>query len=351
MPLLARTIATPLAIEIKQGAVNSLGPLLADVRVSGGGAVAVAVGPHLGEEIARELKTTLPDAPIVKVEGGKLKSARQLTRFLREDSFDALVGIGGGGTIDVGKYAASMAGLPFVAVATNLAHDGLASPVSVLEKKGKKGSFGVHIPLAVVVDLDYVARSPVSHIRSGIGDAASNVSAVADWHLAAKEQGEAVDGLAAAIARTAGEAVIHQHHPIDSPRFLSTLAESLVLSGLAMAVAGNSRPASGGCHEISHAIDSLFPGTGLHGEQVAVGTMFACFLRGDSELDDIDACFRRYGLARTPSDLGLDRDQFVAAVQAGPGTRPDRYTILEHLDLTPEQTGAKVDEFMERFAD
>ena len=46
-----------------------------------------------------------------------------------------------------------------VAVATSLAHDGIASPVASLEEGGRKGSYGVQMPIALVVDLDYVRRS------------------------------------------------------------------------------------------------------------------------------------------------------------------------------------------------
>ena len=82
--------------------------------------------------------------------------------------YDAVVGIGGGRTLDVAKYAASLSGLPMVAVATSLAHDGIASPVASLEDEaGRKGSYGVQMPIAVVVDLDYVRRSEPAMRRSG----------------------------------------------------------------------------------------------------------------------------------------------------------------------------------------
>ena len=59
------------------------------------------------------------------------------------------------------------------------------------------------------------------------------------------------------------------------------LAEALILSGLAMSVAGSSRPCSGGDHEIMHAIDQLYPGTASHGELAGVGALFCAYLRGD----------------------------------------------------------------------
>jgi glycerol-1-phosphate dehydrogenase [NAD(P)+] len=247
-----------------------------------------------------------------------------------------VVGIGGGRTLDVAKYAASLSGLPMVAVATSLAHDGIASPVASLEddEEGHKSSYGVHMPLAVVVDLDYVRRSDPAMRRSGIGDTVSNLSAIADWRLAERERGEAVDGVAVTFARTAATSVVHREDGIDDEPFLVALAEGLVLSGLAMAAAGSSRPCSGGDHEIVHALDHLFPGTAHHGELAGAASLFTSFLRGDDGLArGIDACLRRHGLPRTPADLGLTGDQWAEAVLQAPGTRPDRFTILEHLAL------------------
>jgi glycerol-1-phosphate dehydrogenase [NAD(P)+] len=349
MPLLARTVPAPVSIEISAGAVKGLAPLLADGRISARGDVAIAVGPGQGESLAETIRATLPRAEVFRVEGANMDSAQTLIGGLRSRFFDAVVGIGGGKTLDVAKYAASMVGLPFVAVATNLSNDGLASPVASLESHGRKGSFGVHIPIAVFVDLNLVRQSPARHTRSGTGDVISNLNAIADWQLAARETGEVVDGLAVTFARNAAESLLYRSEALDSDEFLTTLAEALFLSGMAMSVAGTSRPCSGGCHEIGHAIDALYPEAGLHGEVVAVGAMFASFLREDPVLASVDACLRRYGVPRLPGDLGLSNEEFAAAVAEAPTTRPDRYTILEHLDLHPDDIRKRVDAFVEAF--
>jgi glycerol-1-phosphate dehydrogenase [NAD(P)+] len=335
-------VPSPLAIEVRKGAVAALPGLLSDGRISAGGHVAVVVGPGLGEEVANELRPKLANGEFHSVNGGTVVAAVELVEALHAGSYDAVVGIGGGRTLDVAKYAASQAGLPMVSVATNLAHDGIGSPVASLEDEGRKGSYGVHIPIAVVVDLDYVRRSPEEQVRSGVGDALSNLSALADWELAAEDRGEAIDGLAATFARIGATALLHSPDALGSETFLHTLAEALVLSGLAMAVAGTSRPCSGACHEISHAIDALYPGQAGHGEQVAVGALFASFLRGDDFFDSLDSALRRYGVARLPGDLGLTEEQFAAAVAEAPSTRPDRYTILERLDLAEDEVRARV---------
>ncbi len=350
MPLLTRAVPTPVAIEVRSGAVAGLTPLLADGRISTGGRVAVAVGPGQGDEIAAQVEHAVPSATVMAINSGSLDGALELISLLRSGWYDAVVGIGGGRTLDAAKYAASMAGLPFVAVATNLSNDGLASPVASLESHGRKASFGVHIPIAVFVDIDYVRHAPLRHTRSGIGDVISNLSAVADWRLAGAVRGEAVDGLAVALARTAAEALVSRTDAIDADAFLSTLAEALIMSGVAMSVAGTSRPCSGACHEISHALDASHGSPGLHGEQVGMGALFASWLRDDAALVDvIDACLTRYGLPRVPADLGLSSDDFCAAVIEAPDTRPNRFTILEHLAMDKHQIRERVDAFIATF--
>jgi glycerol-1-phosphate dehydrogenase [NAD(P)+] len=334
MPLLTRMIGAPLAVEIGAGTVSRLAPLLADRRISAGGHVAVVVGPGLGGELAEVLRPQLGNAVFHMVDDGSVTAALELGRELRAGFFDALVGIGGGRTLDVAKHAASLNGLPMVSVATSLAHDGLASPVASLTEGGRKGSYGVQMPIAVMVDLDYVRRADPELRQGGIGDVLSNLSAIADWRLAERDRGEAVDGLAATFARTAALAVLHREDGIDDDPFLAALAEALVLSGLAMATAGSSRPCSGGEHEISHAVDHYFPGTAAHGQLVGMATLFTCFLRGEHErVARLDAVLRRHGLPRTPADLGLTDAQFADAVVHAPDTRPDRYTVLERLQL------------------
>ena len=280
MALLSRMVGAPLTIDIGAGAVAGLAPLLADRRISSGGHVGIAVGPGQGEEIAEVLRPQLENADIWMVEGGSVEAATELRGRLRSGFFDAVVGIGGGKTLDTAKHAAALSGLPMVAVATSLAHDGIASPVSSLEDGGRKASFGVQMPIAVVVDLDYVRASDVAMRRSGIGDVVSNLGAIADWWLASRERGEPVDGLAVTFARTAATSILHREDGVEDDDFLIALAEALVLSGLAMSTAGSSRPCSGGDHEILHAIDHLYPGTAHHGELAGVGSLFTSWLRG-----------------------------------------------------------------------
>ncbi|UMG93198.1 iron-containing alcohol dehydrogenase [Nocardioides sp. TF02-7] len=153
-------LASPLHLDIRAGAVGALASLLHERSITSGGTVMVAVGTGQGTAIWDRVRPSLPNATVFQVEEGSLASAGDLQAELGKQGYDAVVGIGGGKTIDVAKYAATRAAVPMVAVATNLAHDGICSPVASLEHPHGKGSYGVALPLAVVVDLDYVRTAP-----------------------------------------------------------------------------------------------------------------------------------------------------------------------------------------------
>jgi glycerol-1-phosphate dehydrogenase [NAD(P)+] len=212
VPVLTRLIPSPVVVDIRPGALNDLAGVLADQRIcSSSGKLAIAISGGSGAVLRQRLEPSLPTAEWFEVGGGTLDDAIKLADAIKKGRYDAVVGLGGGKIIDCAKFAAARVGAPLVAVATNLSHDGLCSPVATLDNDAGRGSYGVPNPIAVVIDLDVIREAPVRFVRSGIGDALSNISAIADWELAARERGEDIDGLAAAMARQAGEAVLR--HP------------------------------------------------------------------------------------------------------------------------------------------
>ncbi|MFF8403879.1 MULTISPECIES: iron-containing alcohol dehydrogenase family protein [unclassified Streptomyces] len=339
MPVLTRLIPSPVVVDIRPGALDDLAGVLADQRISHSGRLAVAVSGGSGARLRERISPSLPGATWFEVGGGTLDDAVRLAGEMQSGRYDAVVGLGGGKIIDCAKFAAARVGLPLVAVPTNLAHDGLCSPVATLDNDAGRGSYGVPNPIAAVIDLDVIREAPARFVRAGIGDAVSNINAIADWELANRVKGEQIDGLAAAMARQAGEAVLRHPGGIGENGFLQVLAEALVLTGVAMSISGDSRPASGSCHEINHAFDLLFPKrAAAHGEQCGLGAAFAMYLRGAHE----EAAFmaevlRRHGLPVLPEEIGFTVDEFVRVVEFAPETRPGRYTILEHLALETHQ--------------
>lgn len=335
MPVLNRLVPAPVLVSVHPGALGELRGLLAGAGLPDG-RVALAVSGGSGLALAEELRRQWPAVDVFCVRGGGIDDAVALAAAMGPVRYDLLIGAGGGRVVDVAKYAAARLGVPMVSVPTALSHDGMASPVSILDNDAGRGSYGVPPPVAVVVDLDVVRRAPAATLRAGVGEVLSNLTAVADWDLSRRSTGEVVDGLASAMARSAAESVLRHPGALDEEDFLTVLADALVLSGTSMLVAGSTRPCSGACHEISHAIDLLHPGKrALHGAQVALGGAFATWLRGDLDGHaQVVAAMDRHGLAVDPVELGLTVEEFTLVVSTAPSTRPGRHTVLEELDLS-----------------
>jgi len=126
-------IPAPLVVDVRRGALADLRKILADQRISPSGRVAIAVGKTHGPVIRETFHQGLLGADWFTVDSCTINAAIKLVERIRPQQYDAIVGIGGGTVLDVTKFAAARLGLPMVAVATNLAHDGIASPISTLD--------------------------------------------------------------------------------------------------------------------------------------------------------------------------------------------------------------------------
>lgn len=279
-----------------------------------------------------------PRAPQTPSDGANQDWASEMGAAARAEDADAIVAVGGGRRLDVAKLAAARAGLVVIVVPTQLSHDGICSPVAVVPNTaGKAESIGAVAPRAVIVPLPTLATAPVASVAAGLGDLLANPLALRDWALAASRGLEDIDERAWAFSTESFEAVepfLDQDPAVSEkdPDFLRHLADALVLSGMSMICSGTSRPASGGEHEISHAIDELYGGRALHGAQVAFATLISMALYGD-DVEPSKLRLKKLGLPSHPSDLGFSEDEIVEVILAAPDTRPGRFTILEDSEL------------------
>lgn len=268
------------------------------------------------------------------------------------NGFDLVIGIGGGKVIDTAKYAGYLNKIPSISIPTTISNDGICSPIAVLKDKGNKyKSLGAKIPVAMLVPLHLIKQSDEESLISGVGDLLSNLSAIEDWKLANKVINKQIDDYSVAVSENAAKNVLLQIQKYillnkKKEQFLNENLEmiinSLALSGIAMEIAGTSRPASGAEHLISHSIDELFGSTKQHGIQVAFGMYIVTFIRAElgyipkNDFEELRAVFRFLNLPTTLSSMGLTKGQVIQAIQHAPETRKDRYTILNEIKLDKE---------------
>jgi len=260
----------------------------------------------------------------------------RITATIKHRLPDLVIGFGGGRVLDAAKLAAGRARIKYLSVPTILSNDGIASPVSVIkDRNGIPVSHLTRPPWGVVVDIKVVQKAPIRHLRAGIGDLISNLSAVYDARLAKNRKAGYVDDYALSLAEAGPARLLEQKNPrIKHPDFLMRLTEGLAQSGLAMGIAGSSQPASGSEHKISHSLDQIHPrNRNLHGEQVGLATIFTMVIQENHYLSRVRAFYRRIGFPVKLSYLGLTPEIFCRIVAYALRIRPDRYTILEDRKL------------------
>ncbi len=236
-----------------------------------------------------------------------------------DGDYSLALGVGGGSVIDRAKLWAYGRGVPFVSVPTLASSDGIASPVSVLDGRSRF----LTLPHGVIVDLGIIAEAPKWSVLAGIGDLVSNLSASLDWDRFRDRSQEPYSPEASSMARLGALSLLSTR--ATDP--LEALVWGLILSGLAMNLAGSSRPASGPEHKVSHALDSIGYGE-KHGIQVGVFTPLFLKLNGYPMWEEVRGYLVGVGL---PECITLTEKEAVEVFSRASETRPNRYTVLEEV--------------------
>ena len=207
------------------------------------------------------------------------KAVGEVLSRLRPDA-KAIVALGSGTIHDVARYCAYERALKLISCPTAASVDGFCSNVAAMTWNGSKKTLPAVAPSLVLADLSVIAAAPVRLAKSGIGDILGKYIALADWKISNILTGERYAEKIAETMTSAVNIINDCSAGIltgDSDAY-EKLIYGLLLSGLAMQVFGNSRPASGAEHHISHLIE-MHPSplglssTALHGEKVGVGTI------------------------------------------------------------------------------
>lgn len=286
-----------------------------------------------------EMQRDLPNSKLCLIENNSFDQAMELARIICAEGFQAIIGIGGGKVLDVAKYAGFVGKIPYICLPTTLSNDSLASPVAVLDIDDKqRKTLGCKIPTGIVVDINVIMNAPIDQLKSGIGDTISKYTALYDWKLDAAHRRERVDDFAYMISDMALTSLCsNEEKSLKSKEFIKTLTQSLVMGGLAMEIAGNSRPSSGSEHLFCHSLEENYPEIRIsHGMAVALGSVVGCILQGRNVIR-LREVLKAYELDVNPMNWNITREIFVDAWQKAPATRKDRYTILNEASLDEEQ--------------
>ena len=260
-------------------------------------------------------------ADVFTVAGGTLDAAQDLAAKLRGRSYDAVVGIGGGKTIDTAKYAATRYGIPMVSVATSLANDGIASPVSHPRPRRRPRLVRRAHP-------DRRRRRPrLRGERPGPADPGRHRRR-GQQPQRARRLGAGPPGARRADRRPGRGAVAR-----SAPRRCSTTRATMTDDGFVTAArrGADHRRAGDGGVRLEPAVQRRLPRDLARDRHDAPARRRCTASRSASARCSAPSCaatrrasrsstgvLRRHGLPRLPADLGLTDEQFVEVVRLRP---------------------------------
>ncbi|CAB49603.1 NAD(P)-dependent glycerol-1-phosphate dehydrogenase [Pyrococcus abyssi] len=289
-----------------------------------------------GESVKKAIRDEF-DVYSITVKKAHIGEVEKVEAKIRDYNIKWAIAVGGGSIIDVTKLASYRSGIPFISFPTTASHDGIASANASIRGIEAKTSIKARPPIAVIADIEVIKTAPRRYLAAGVGDVISNITAVRDWKLAHKLKGEYFSEYAAALSLMSAKMVIRDAEIIrlGNDEGVRKVIKALISSGVAMSIAGSSRPASGAEHLFSHALDLLLDKPALHGEQTGIGTIIMAYLHGIN-WRKIKETLKTVGAPTSAYELGIDPEIIIEALTIAHKIRPERYTILGKEGLTRE---------------
>ncbi len=314
--------------------------------------VALITGTNVKSKIVNTIEKNLLENNLeydcIIAEDASFEGVKKIENKIENKDIDVIIGIGGGRCIDIGKMTANNLKKPFISMPTSASHDGISSPFVSLRGGDKPYSIKVQTPIEIIGDLDVISNAPYRLIASGCGDLIAKITAIRDWELARDEKNEYFGEYAANLSFLGAKMILDISRKISnnqiSLQVTRTIVEGLISSGVAAGIAGSSRPCSGSEHLFSHALEYITKGEcGLHGERVGIGTILMAKLH---RLDwkEIKTALEAIGAPTTAKEIEVDEDEIIQAFFVAKKIRPERYTILNKLELDKRQVKGIVEE-------
>ena len=324
----ARSMILPRMVVTGPGVLEQIPAIIAELDIPERGLIVCDTNTLeiAGNKVIEYLEAGSHPMQKVEIKGANIEELERVESF--SEDIDFLVGLGGGRPIDIAKQAGFNKNIPFISIPTAASHDGFGSARASIRRDGRKTSMQAIPPIAVVADTEIISRAPKRLLGAGVGDIISNQTAVLDWKLAGQKAD--YSEYAAALSEMAAELVENDIAKVASgeEEGVRLVVKALISSGVAMSIAGTSRPASGGEHKFSHWLDSNCQSPALHGEQCGLGSIVTMYLHGGDWMRIRDT-LKAVNAPINSKELGIDEQIVLNAFLSSKEIRPQRVTILD----------------------
>lgn len=268
-------------VDISSGLVHRAGKVLAEagfpqkiLLVADENTLGAAAGllESLAEAGFAVKKLIYPDMKYARVE-----SVREVEGLTGD--VDGILSVGTGSLNDICRVASYEKGKRFAIFATAPSMDGFASDTAPIVENNFKTSWKAEQPEIILADTKILADSPIELKAAGFGDIIAKYIGIVDWKIANLLIDEYYcDAIAELTMDAVRRVVAMGEHVTDAnEEAAGAIMEALILTGLAMKLAGSSRPASGAEHVVSHfwecrkLLNGIWPE--YHGKKVGVASV------------------------------------------------------------------------------
>ncbi|MDF2670229.1 MAG: glycerol-phosphate dehydrogenase [Paenibacillus sp.] len=200
----------------------------------------------------------------------------QILLDIPQQSTDVIIAVGSGTIHDLVRFAAFKMGKPFLSIPTAPSVDGFTSVGAPLIIKGVKTTIPAIAPSAIFADLNVLMEAPRSLVSAGFGDMLGKYTSLFDWRFSNIAAQEPYCPVSAEMTREALSDCIRHADDIAerNENGIRVLMNALIQSGIAMLLFGQSHPASGSEHHLSHYWEMEYLKLGrkqlLHGAKVGI---------------------------------------------------------------------------------
>ena len=237
------------------------------------------------------------------------------------ESFESIVGLGGGQAVDYAKMLAWKKHLPLYQIPTSLATNAVFGHRAGVRYDSNVRYMGYAEPVAVYVDYDVIQNGPKSLNRSGVCDVFCYHNAVFDWKYAWDkgkcEKKWPYNPELAAKSTAVFEKVVDAIDDIYemNEAGIRALTEGLRWGGAAFHNAGwNPRHIEGTDHFLFYTLEYMTKKKFLHGQPVCLGIFTGASMQGNKP-DWILDLIHKAGVEIRPEGMGITWDDVFTALK------------------------------------